>query len=393
MERLSGVLKNHDWGSPTAIPEFLGVEPDGNPWAEVWFGAHPLGPSPVAADKDLAQLIEEDAQRTLGPSTLHSLGNELPYLVKLIAPAMSLSLQVHPNRVKAAGGFGWEESTGIPQDDRARSFPDATHKPEILYALTPVDALIGFSVRRQARRRLEGLDTTLSSRLHRRLMLAAGRGLRPVVSWILDPEDGPTPDEINQFAAACTKRLEEGGSPDPYIDETMGRLQQQFPGDPGIVIAFLMNHAHLQPGDAVFVPTGTIHAYQHGLGLEVMANSDNVVRAGLTSKHVDRDLFLDLALFDGLPATRIAPEHPVPGIDMFRSPVEDFELAIASPTGSPLPVPGTGPRILVGLGGTPTVETRQESIVLPQGHAVFVGDAEGQIVLHGDGRVAAITVP
>ena len=390
---MSGVLKTHDWGSVTAIPEFLGVQPDGRPWAEVWFGAHPLGPSRLTPNTDLAALIREDTLRTLGPSTLHWLGDELPYLVKLIAPAMSLSLQVHPNRMKAASGYGQEESEGIPQGDRSRSFPDATHKPEILYALTPVDALIGFSVRRQARRRLEGLDTALSSRLHRRLMLAAGRGLRPVVSWILDPEDGPTPAEINQFAAACTERLEAAESPDPYIDQTMGALQKDFPGDPGIIIAFLMNHAHLRPGDAVFVPTGTIHAYQYGLGLEVMANSDNVVRAGLTSKHVDRDLFLDLALFDGMPATRIAPEHPVPGVNLFRSPVEDFELAIASPTGSPLPVPGTGPRILVGLGGTPTVETRKASESLPQGSAVFVGDAEGQIVLHGEGRVAVVTVP
>lgn len=397
MERLAGASKHHDWGSTDAIPRFLGLEAQSDPWAELWFGAHPLGPSTTPGGLTLDEVIRRDPTGTLGLSTQHTLGNELPYLVKLIAPAQSLSLQVHPTRTRAAQGYVEEEKLGIPQDDPSRNFPDATHKPEILYALTETDALIGFSVRRQARRRLDGLGGTLSARLARRLTLATGRGLRPVISWILDGEDGPTVEEISQFALACAERLAAGTSPVPYIDQTVVRLQQLFPGDPGIVIAFLMNDIHLSPGEAVFVPTGTIHAYQKGLGLEVMANSDNVVRAGLTSKHVDADLFLELSPFDGLPATRIAPEHPIPGVNLFRSPVEDFELAVATPGDSrarnPLPVPGTGPRILVALAGNTQVKTRDETISLFRGEAAFVPDSDGQIVLAGQGKVAVVTVP
>lgn len=397
MERLSGILKNHDWGSPTAIPHFLGEPEDGKPWAELWFGAHPLGSARTEDGKTLDEVIANDPLTSLGFSTHSELGSELPYLVKLIAPARSLSVQVHPNRVRAAEGFLAEENLGVGQADPKRSFPDATHKPEILYALAPTDALVGFSVRRQVRSRLEGLHSPLAGRISRRLRLAAGRSLKPLVAWVLDPEDGPTGEQIDAFAADCAARLASGNSPAPYVDQTIVELQQQFPSDPGILIAFLMNSIHLEPGEAVFVPTGTVHAYQRGFGLEVMANSDNVVRAGLTSKHVDAGLFLDLSVFDGLPATRIAPEHPVPGINLFRSPVEDFELAIATAGGpdvpSPLPVPGTGPRILVGLEGSPTVVTREDQVSLAPGDAVFVPDGDGQIVLSGSGRVAAVTVP
>ena len=396
MERLTGVTKTHDWGSPTLIPTFLGVEEDGEPWAEQWFGAHPLGPAGVAGG-DLRERISADPTGSLGPSTRLMLGDELPYLVKLIAPARALSLQVHPGRALAAEGFAAEEEQGPPVGEATRIFQDTTHKPEMLYAITHFEALVGFAVRRQARERLEGLDCALASRLSRRLLLAAGRGVRPVVAWILDPEDGPTATEITDFAAACQRRLESGDSPDAGLDETVVRLQREFPGQASIAMCFLMNHLVLAPGEAVYVPTGTVHSYQRGLGLEVMANSDNVIRAGLTNKHVEAKLFLETASFDGLPPTRIAPEHPVIGINLFRSPVEDFELSVAAPdtAGSPHPLPlrGTGPRILVGLEGEVEAEVASGKTMLSRGEAVFAPDSDGPILLRGAGEVAQVSVP
>lgn len=397
MQRISGAVKNNDWGSETLIPDFIGVEPDGKPWAEQWFGAHPLGPSGLGGQGDLAELIQADPAATLGASTRYMFGDHLPYLVKFIAPKKALSLQVHPGRNLAAEGFAQESARGLTLGSPQRTFQDATHKPEMLYALTRFEALVGFGVRRQMRDRVEGLEGALAARLSRRLLLAAGRGVKPVVSWILDPEDGPTPWQVEEFAAACSERLSAGDSPEPDIDSAIIRLQEDFPGEPGIVLCFLMNHISLNPGEALFVPTGTIHSYQSGMGLEVMANSDNVIRAGLTPKHVDTGLFLDSCTFDGVPPTRIAPEYPRVGIKLFRSPVEDFELSVADPAtpgcDSPLALPGTGPRILVGLDREVQATTRVGSITVAKGQAAFVPDEDGPLILEGPGSIAQVSVP
>ncbi len=397
MHRLGGVPKHHDWGSKQAIPEFIG-EPQGPlPFAELWFGAHPLGASSLESGETLRELIGRDPEDTLGPSVRFSLGDELPYLVKLIAPAFPLSVQVHPGRRRAASGFQLEQQQGMPVGAPERSFQDATHKPEMVYALTEFDGLVGFAVRRQARDRLENLNSKTASRLSRRLLLAKGRGVKPVVSWILDPKDGPSAAEVTEFAMACKARLEAGDSPVPLIDQAVVESHDHFGPDPAILIAFLMNHLHLGPGEAAFVPTGTVHSYQKGLGLEIMANSDNVVRGGLTSKHVDRDLFLELGFFDGSPPVRIAPEHPRPGINHFRSPVEDFELITATPSATgadmPLPLPGSGPRVLVGLDGRVTIQTVRGETTLLQGEAVFLPDSDGRAVAAGSGTVALCAVP
>lgn len=394
---LTGVAKHHDWGSPESIPAFLGQVPSNEPVAELWFGAHPLGSSGLLDGGDLRKLIESDPESTLGPSTRISFGDELPYLVKLIAPGSPLSMQVHPGRNRAAQGFALEEDAGIALGARERVFQDPTHKPEMVYAITQFDGLVGFAVRRQARERLDSLDSKLASRLSRRLLLATGRGVKPVVSWILDPEDGPDEGEVREFAEACGNRAQSGTSPDVYVDRAVVHLFDRFGPQPAILVAMLMNHMRLEPGEAAFVPTRTVHAYQKGLGLEVMANSDNVVRAGLTSKHVDVDLFMEIANFDGAPPTRIAPEHPMPGINHFRSPVEDFELITARPGAagaqSPLPLPGSGPRVIVGLEGAVRITTVKGDLDVGRGEAAFLADTDGRAVAQGEGTVALCAVP
>lgn len=395
MQQLFGVRKHHDWGSPVLIPSFLG-EPDSvEPLAELWFGAHPQGSSGTG-DADLQKLIDSDPPCHLGKETQSMFGDRLPYLVKLIAPTSPLSIQVHPSPPRAAQGFAEENGRGIPLDAPWRSFRDSIHKPEMVLALTEFDGLVGFAVRRRIRQRLDGLDCRVATRLSRRLLLSAGRGVRPVVAWILDP-DGPSTTEIDDFVTACEARLLTGTSPEPLIDQTIVDLNARFGPDPALLIAFLMNHLRLSPGEAAFLSTGTVHSYQRGLALEVMANSDNVVRAGLTTKHVDPSLFLDLAMFDGAPPTRIAPEHPVSGVDHFRSPVEDFELITVCPSTQHLAdavlLPGSGPRIVICVDQSVDVNAGQEQLHLTRGQAAFVSDADGPLCVRGDGTAAVCQIP
>lgn len=388
--------KHHDWGSHHRIPEFVGENPSDKPVAELWYGAHPLGPATLSDGTLLSERIAEDPDSFLGPSTQYSFGNELPYLVKLIAPASPLSIQVHPGRQRAAAGFAEEQDSGLPLGHPRRSFQDPTHKPEMIFALSDYDALVGFAVRRQARLRLEGLESKIAGKLSRRLLMAAGRGIKPVVAWILDPDDGPGPEDIVTFVEDCKRRSAAGASPDPFIDQAVADLYDRFGPDPAIMIAFLMNHVRLSPGEAVFVPTGTVHSYQDGFGLEVMANSDNVVRAGLTNKHVAADLFLEIADFDGGPPLRIAPEHPTPGVSLFRSPIEDFELLAAHVEDSdqaPVALPMAGPRIAVCLGGRVRLATRAKTLDLVRGQAAFIRDSDGRAVASGHGDIALCSVP
>lgn len=392
MHRLAGRPQHYDWGSVTAIPDFLGEQQCERPVAELWFGAHPQAPSLADGDR-LDEVIAKDPRRALGPSTCYAFGYQLPYLLKLIAPDAPLSLQLHPSRSQAQTGFLREETLGIPRNAPERTYRDPNHKPELLYALTHFRAFAGFSVRRKSRELLESLDAPLAQKINRRLLLSAGRGMRPVVTWLLDPDSGPTTAQVVRFGQACGERLRAGASPDPLLDEMVSDLHQQFPGDPAVAVAFLMNPVHLSPGEALYLPAGTLHSYQSGFAVEVMASSDNVIRAGLTSKHIDRGQLLDLGEFDAHPAVRLAPERPSEGILRFNPPVEDFELSVATVKDDSVALPSLGPRIVLCLDGNIRVECLQSTDSLKPGECVFISDGEGPARLSGNGHAIACSVP
>lgn len=393
MIQIVGSPRHYRWGSWTAIPNFLRQEPGDGRLAELWFGAHPLGSSTTREGERLVDLIVQEPDDFLGPSTRYTFGDELPYLMKLIAPAAPLSLQVHPNKPQAQKGYQAAINQQAPADHPKRVYRDWNHKPELIYAIEPFEALVGFSVRRQIRSLLEGLDTPLATRLGRRLKLAAGRGTRPVVTWLLGSDDGPSPEEVIEFAEAVADRLESGKSPVPLLDKFIGTLNREFPGDPGIIVSFLMNPVSLQPGEALFIPPGTLHSYQSGLGLELMANSDNVIRAGLTDKHLDRPQLLEVGNFEAHPPVRVAPERPSPGTERFFAPVEDFLLTVVTLNGQSVPVNGTGPREVICLSGTPTLTTRYGTKTFQRGDCVFVTDREGPALAGGTGVLAQCSVP
>ncbi|GAA3802586.1 mannose-6-phosphate isomerase, class I [Cellulomonas soli] len=398
MYRLSHVIQHYAWGSTTAIPDVLGLVPDGLPVAEAWFGAHASAPATVLTEHGnvpLDQLLVADPVRHLGSGVTQRFGEQLPYLLKLISAETPLSLQVHPAAQRAREGFAREDAAGIPRSAPHRSYRDANHKPELVYALTRFDAMVGFRAPRRAAELLDDLDTPLAADLAGLLMAdATSSGVRAAFEWLLDPRTRPGAAEVQAFAEACARRLA-AGSPSPRTDRTVMRLAASHPGDAGAVTSVLLNPVTLEPGEALFVPAGSVHAYLHGLGVEIMANSDNVLRAGLTGKHVDVVELLANLDCAAAPPIRIAPERVFTSTEIFYAPVDDFELSFTRLNdGGTIRVPGRGPRIVLCLEGEVEIASREDGVLmLARGQAAFVSSADGPLTARGDGQIVQADVP
>lgn len=402
MLELAGHPQHYDWGSTTAIPELLGRAADGTPWAELWFGAHPLGPATVPDGTRLDDLIASAPLEMLGEGVGRAFQERLPFLLKVISAERPLSLQVHPTREEALESFAAENAAGIPVDSPRRTFRDPNHKPELLYALTGFTALCGFRTPRRAAVIVEGLGTDLTDRLHRLLVAnPTAHGMRAAFRTLVSTSMRPSEAEVAEVVAACRARSEAGSSPSPRIDAFLSLLAEHHPGDPGVVAALLLNPVTLRPGESLFIPAGALHAYLHGTGLEVMASGDNVLRAGLTSKTVHADEVLQSVSVTAAPPLRVAPERQSAASVAYYAPVDDFELAITQLSGDgapsgraqPVPVPGTGPRILLGLEGELVLTTASGTHPLRPGRAVFVPAADGALQAQGRGRFAQASVP
>lgn len=400
MLRLRGVTRHYAWGSADSIPQLLGERPGGTPVAELWFGAHPAGPAPLlgsTAPADLGTLIGADPVGALGEDVVTRFGPRLPYLLKLIAPARPLSLQVHPSLERARQRFAAEDAAGIPRDAPERNYRDPNHKPELVYALTTFEAMCGFRAPRRAAELFAGLETPLARRLRAALRAEpTAAGVRIVFTTLLDEATRPSLTEVQEIAGACAERLLDG-SPSPRADGTVVALAETYPGDPGVVASLLLNPVTLQPGDALFVPAGGVHAYLSGLGVEIMASSDNVLRAGLTSKHIDVPEMLECVDYVAAPPIRPAPEVFHGATRVYYAPVDDFELSVTDladlPGTPPHPLPGRGPRILLCLDGAVDVGAGDERTVLERGQAVFVRADEGRVSVHGTGTLVQADVP
>lgn len=400
MFRLTSSLQPYAWGSPTAIPTLLGLEPTGEPVAEAWFGAHASAPSHCvradgSAGAPMPQVIAADAPAVLGRDVEARFGPALPYLLKVIAARTPLSLQVHPHLERAGAGFAEEEAAGIPLDAPHRNYRDRNHKPELVYALTRFEAMCGFRAPRRAAELLDGLEAPLAKEL--RAVLAAqpsAAGIEAAFTRLLRPGTRPTPQEVQDIAAACAARLADG-SPSPRADRTVVRLQDAYPGDPGVVTSLLLNPVTLEPGEALFVPAGGVHAYLSGTGVEIMASSDNVLRAGLTPKHVDVDELLRNVDYVAAPPIRIAPERFHGATRVYYAPVDDFVLSVTGVSdGQVHPLPGGGPRVLLCLEGRMSVASEHDGgLELARGQAAFVPAADGALTVQGGGTLVQADVP
>lgn len=326
MHLLRGVVQHYDWGDQRAIPAFLDTEPDARPWAELWFGTHRGGPSLARADGLSVPLAD--------------VVGDLSFLVKVIAAAKPLSLQTHPDDEHAASGFREENALGIPLDSPRRVYRDTSAKPELLVALGDFDAICGF----------RELDETLATcarfgwdELARHLR---ADGLAETVRWALTTGPKALPDHLPAYAA---------------------RLATMYPGNGAVLVTLCMHHVRLAAGEALFLGAGNVHAYLSGTGLEIMASSDNVVRAGFTTKHVDVDEFLAIGHFAPAPAPLLRPEPAGEHSRDYRAPTHHFGVRAIEVRGEVAVTCEHAAEILVCTAGDAGALRRGQAAVLTGG--------------------------
>ncbi|OIJ63780.1 mannose-6-phosphate isomerase, class I [Streptomyces mangrovisoli] len=381
MDLLDNTVRPYAWGSTTAIPHLLGVEPDGRPQAEMWMGAHPGAPSRTGRGT-LVEVVDAAPERELGPAAVRKFGPRLPFLLKILAAGAPLSLQVHPDLAQAREGFADEERRGIPLDAPHRNYKDANHKPELICALTEFDGLCGFRDPLEAARLLDALGVDALKPyvdlLHARPAEAA---LREVLTAVLGADREEMARTVAETTAACARL---GGDHAPYAG-----LAHHYPGDPGVIAAMLLNHVRLQPGEALFLGAGVPHAYLSGLGVEIMANSDNVLRCGLTPKHVDVPELLRVVRFEPGDPGVLRPEASPDGEEVYDTPIDEFRLSrhVLATGGAAHDLTRDNPQILLCTDGA----VRAGEFDLAPGQSVFVPAGE-KAEVSGTGTLFRATV-
>ncbi len=371
MELLQPVIQSYPWGSRHAIADLQGrAVPALRPEAELWMGAHPSAPS-GAAGTTLDAVIAADPDRELGPRCVTRFGPRLPFLLKVLSADRALSIQVHPSRAQAEAGF-----RRSPRD-----YVDDWPKPELLCALTPFELLAGLRTPPDAAALLHVLAVPELAPIAAELDAATSPqaladALASILTW-------PDPGQLISAVVAACFALEAVGGPYAPACAAVVREAGHHPGDLGVVAMLLMRHAVLAPGQAVFMPAGGLHSYLRGTGVEVLANSDNVVRAGLTGKHVDvREL---LKLLD--PAVTVPILAPIllgEGVSWFDTPAPEFRLFAADLAERAIILPGAGPRIALCTDGTAALRSQSDQAVkLSRGESCFVSAADGPLQVSG----------
>lgn len=405
MFRLTNPIQHYPWGSPRDIPAFCGFAADGQPQAEMWIGAHPSAPSvatpaTVVIDPDLSgpirldHAISADPAGLLGAEVAERFGERLPYLVKLLAAAKPLSLQAHPSSEYARLAHAREVAAGTPAAER--NYPDAFHKPEMLVALVPTLALAGFRHPDDAAHGLERIG---------------GAAVADVVGALRGP--GTDAARVRAgFEAALALPVEAVARViaelrtmplefifDGVLAEDIARILIEHYTDAGVVASFLLNAVDLAPGEGLYVDAGVVHAYVDGFGLEVMAASDNVLRAGLTTKRVDIDELMAIVDFEPAPAHIVRPTAQWAGVrsveEHYATPAADFALTVLNVSSVTQEVSSSvsaGPRVVICLDGVVQVEDSFGRIALARGESALVADSAGSVRLAGTGRAAVVGV-
>ncbi|MDR2194531.1 MAG: mannose-6-phosphate isomerase, class I [Treponema sp.] len=375
--KLKNQVKHYIWGSPNWIPELLGENnPDKKPFAELWMGVHREGPSHIEYEGkiiSLAELIEQDTERYLGK------GNAtLPFLFKVLAADKPLSIQAHPSLTQAQAGFEWENRAGIPLTAPNRNYKDTNHKPEIMCALTPFKAMAGFRETGEIRALLDafGMEDLVD------LKSALDAGLKKFLH-VLFALPSIITQRIHEYAVTQKERLNEQYSQYRDVWETVASFAEEYPSDPAVLSPLYLNLMFLEKGDAVFLPAGILHAYLHGLGVELMANSDNVLRGGLTSKYIDQR-----ELFHILTFSAFKPKILRPNPSKYPVTCKEFSLSVMKYSGTWME---DGPAIIIVTRGEVAVVSLDEEDNeksrerLKQGESAFIaaGNA-GRLSLIGN---------
>ena len=393
MELLRGAIRTYAWGSRTAIAEFTGRPvPAAHPEAELWLGAHPGDPAWLATGKgetSLLQTLVSDPEGQLGAAVRARFGDTLPFLVKVLAADEPLSLQAHPSAEQAAEGYLREEKLGIPVTSPVRNYRDTSHKPELLLALQPFEALAGF---RPVGRTIELLRAFAVSDLDPFIDLLDDQsdadGLRALfTTWITAPQpdlDVLVPAVID----GAINYVRSGEKQFAAEAKTVLELGERYPGDAGVLASLLLNRLTLRPGEGIYLPAGNLHAYLHGVGIEVMANSDNVLRGGLTPKHVDVPELLRVLDFAPVSNATLHPTTAEDGIEtVYETPAPEFSVSVLGIDGDLLghevdaPSRHDGPQILLCTEGTAVVHAKSSVVTLERGAAAWVSADDGPIRL------------
>lgn len=390
---LTGAIRPYAWGSRTAIARLQGrATPSDGPEAELWLGAHPGDPSTVEGPDgpvSLADLIAGDPAGQLGAAVADEFGVRLPYLMKVLAADAPLSLQAHPDMAQAQAAYAAQQADPAAP----RNYTDAFHKPEMLVALTPFDALCGFRAPEVSAAVLDALGLDRLAPVVAGLRSGVG-GLAGAVRTLLSWPAEDRPRLVREAVAAAGTHRDDH----PYAAgfALVADLAAHYPGDPGVLVALLLNQVRLAPGEAIWMPAGNLHAYLAGTGVEIMAASDNVLRGGLTPKRVDVDELLRVLRFEVLDEVVLPAVEVAPGVVTWRVPAREFVLHRVVVDGdTPVVPPVSGPRVVLGVRGEVRVgDPHGGRTVVPAGGAAFAPAAVGALTLTGAGEafIASVAV-
>lgn len=378
-------IQGYDWGSHDSLTTLFGIaNPEGKPQAELWMGAHPNGCSDVVVagqTQKLSTLIERTPAAVLGEATLARFGS-LPFLFKVLCAEKALSIQVHPSKAQAEAGFAKEEAAGISPKAANRNYKDPNHKPELVFALTPYQAMNGFRAIPAILALFERVNLPAIAELTAALAASQNEaGLQHFFHQLLVLEGARKEEALAGLLAFASEHQDE------ETFALISSLAAQYPGDVGLFSPLLLNVVTLKPGQAMFLDACTPHAYVRGTGLEIMANSDNVLRAGLTPKYIDVAELLDCTRCLAKPDDQIllAP-HTEGAVQHFEVPVPDFTFSVY-PAGEHQLTTASA-EILFAIDATVILKRGDETLRLEKGQSAFIPAATGSYQLLAEGRVA-----
>ncbi|AUQ25508.1 mannose-6-phosphate isomerase [Dickeya zeae] len=387
MQKMRNNVQHYAWGSKHALTELYGIEnPDNQPMAELWMGAHPKSSSLLLDEQGQAQslrdLINKDPAGFLGTAVAKRFG-ELPFLFKVLCAEQPLSIQVHPSKSAAEVGFARENAAGIALDSPQRNYKDANHKPELVFALTPYLAMNGF-------RELTAIAGLLQPLANAHPAIAAflscpdSTTLSTLFSSLLSMEG-----EQKASAIAGLKEVLSHQHGEPW--DTIRFIAQFYPDDGGLFSPLLLNVVTLQPGEAMFLYAETPHAYLQGVALEVMANSDNVLRAGLTPKYIDIPELLANVRFESKPADTLLTSPVKTANELsFPIPVDDFAFSLHYLTDVPQMLSQQSAAIIFCVEGQAVLEHGAQQVRLLPGESCFIPASESPVHIQGKGQIARV---
>ena len=387
MQKLINSVQNYAWGSKTALTDLYGIaNPNNLPMAELWMGAHPKSSSKIedasGQARSLRDVIDADKAALLGDKVAQRFG-ELPFLFKVLCADQPLSIQVHPNKQASEIGFAKENAAGIPLDAAERNYKDPNHKPELVFALTPFLAMNAFREFSEIISLLQPVAGAHNAIAHF-LENPNAEALSQLFASLLNMQG-----EEKSHALAVLKAALESQQGEPW--ETIRLIAQFYPDDSGLFSPLLLNVVKLNPGEAMFLFSETPHAYLQGVALEVMANSDNVLRAGLTPKYIDIPELVANVKFVAKPAAELLTQPVKNGAELdFPIPVEDFAFSLHDLSQTETTIAQESAAILFCVEGEATLHKGEQRLVLKPGESAFVAANESPVSVSGTGRLARV---